>query len=81
MALTERQEISKIEVVGPWKHIQVREDTVIERDGVEISRSHHRYVVSPGDDQTVLEDDVRAIAEVLHTVDLITAYQASQAQE
>jgi len=74
MALTERQEIGKIEVVGPWKHIQVREDTVIERDGDEISRSYHRYVVAPGDDHEGLPADVRSVAEALHTSEHNQAY-------
>ena len=48
MALTERSENDKIEVVGQYKAIQVRRATVIERDGVEINRSFHRHVLQPG---------------------------------
>ena len=48
MALTERFENDKIEVVGQYKAIQVRRATVIERDGVEINRSFHRHVLHPG---------------------------------
>ena len=48
MALTERSENDKIEVVGQYKAIQVRRATVIERDGVEVSRSYHRHVLDPG---------------------------------
>ena len=48
MALTERFENDKIEIVGPYKAVQVRRATVIERDGVEISRSFHRHVLDPG---------------------------------
>ena len=48
MALTERFENDKIEVVGQYKAIQVRRATVIERDGVEVSRSFHRHVLQPG---------------------------------
>ena len=48
MALTERFENDKIEVVGQYKAIQVRRATVIERDGVEINRSFHRHVLQPG---------------------------------
>ena len=39
MAITKRTEEDKIEVVGEFKHIQVRTATIIEEDGVEISRS------------------------------------------
>ena len=48
MALTERFENDKIEVVGQYKHVQVRRANVIERDGVEINRSFHRHVLNAG---------------------------------
>ena len=48
MALTERCENDKIEVVGQYKTVQVRCATVIERDGVEVTRSFHRHVLHPG---------------------------------
>ena len=48
MALTERFENDKIEVVGQYKAVQVRRATIIERDGVEINRSFHRHVLQPG---------------------------------
>ena len=47
MALTKETVIGKMEVVSDFKHIQVRTDTVIKEDGVELSRSHHRHVVTP----------------------------------
>ena len=43
--LTERTEEDKIECVGPYRSIQIRTATVIERDGAEISRSFHRHVL------------------------------------
>ena len=45
MALTETQVEDKIEVVGDYKHVQVRTANVIARDGAEISRSFHRHVL------------------------------------
>ena len=48
MALTEKLEYDKIEIVTKWKHVQVRQATVVEKDGVEIARSFHRYVLTPG---------------------------------
>ena len=48
MALTERNENDKIEVVGQYKTVQVRRATVIERDGVELTRTFHRHVLQPG---------------------------------
>lgn len=79
MALTERTEEDKIEIVGTFKHVQVRTATIIERDGVEISRAFHRHVVQPGDDTTNESAEVQAICAVVHTADIIAAYQAAQA--
>ena len=47
MALTETEEQDKIEIVGEYKSIQIRTATVIKRDGVELTRSFHRYVIVP----------------------------------
>ena len=46
MALTERTEIDKIEIVAGW-NIQVRRCTTIERDGQFVSNTFHRWVLTP----------------------------------
>ena len=79
MALTERTEQDKIEVVGEFKHIQVRTATIIERDGVEISRSLHRHVVAPdatADAVAAESADVQAMVAQFHTDAVKTAYAA-----
>ena len=81
MALTERTVEDKIEIVGDYKHIQVRTATVIERDGVEISRSFSRYVVSPGDDVSGESAEVQAIVAAVHTAEVIAAYEAHVASQ
>ena len=48
MALTESIEYDKIEVVGQYKHVQVRKATVIKKDGTEITRTFNRFVLTPG---------------------------------
>ena len=48
MALTESIEYDKIEVVGQYRKVQVRKATVIKKDGVELTRSFHRFVLDPG---------------------------------
>ena len=48
MALSESIEYDKIEVVGQYKHVQVRKATVIKKDDVELTRSFHRFVLNPG---------------------------------
>ena len=48
MALTESIEYDKIEVVGQYRHVQVRKATVIKKDGVELTRTFERFVLDPG---------------------------------
>ena len=48
MALTETIEYDKIEVVGIYKHVQVRKANVIKKDGVELTRTFERFVLDPG---------------------------------
>ena len=74
MAITKRTEQDKIEVVGEFKHIQVRTATVIEEDGVEISRSYHRHVISPNDDSSKESADVKAMVAQFHTDAVKKAY-------
>ena len=82
MALTEETVQDKIEIVGDYKHIQVRTATVIKRDDVEISRSFHRHVVAPNDDITGESTEVQAICAVVHTNAVKAAYAAHlEAQE
>jgi len=77
MALTERFENDKIEVVGQYKTIQVRRADIVERDGVEIARTFHRHALQPGtlDENDALVDtdlsgedaDVQAICTAAWT--------------
>ena len=48
MALEETIEYDKIEVVGQYKHVQVRKASVVKKDGAELARSFNRYVLDPG---------------------------------
>ena len=74
--LTEETIIDKYEIVGEYKHIQCRHATVIMRDGVEISRSYHRHVISPLDDVSGESAEVQSIAAAVHTDAVKAAYQA-----
>ena len=86
MALTKTTEEDKIEVVGPYKHVQVRTATVIKDDGVEISRSFHRKVLDPGtldssdnlvDTNTSSEsDEVKGITAAVWTTAIKNAWKA-----
>ena len=78
MALTERVVIGSRDAL-PDGQIQVRTDTIIERDGVEISRSYHRHVVVPGQDVSGEDAGVQTIANAIHTPAVIAAYRAAEA--
>ena len=80
MAITKTTKTDKIEIVGDFKHVQVREATVIEEDGVELTRSFHRYVLSPGDSLVSQSAEIQSIANTVWTEEIINAYSASQAQ-
>ena len=79
MAITKRTEEDKIEVVGTFKHIQVRTATVVEEDGVELSRSFARHVVSPdvsADALSAESAEVQAISAAVHSDAVKHAYAA-----
>ena len=85
MALTKTLENDKIEVVNKW-NIQVRNATIIKKDGVELTRSFHRKVLVPGtlDESDNLVDtnissedaDVQAICNAAWTTQVKTDYTA-----
>ena len=85
MALTETQENDKIEVVNKW-NVQVRNATIIKKDGKELTRSFSRKVLVPGtldasdnlvDTNLSSEDaDVKAIAEAAWTTQVKADYKA-----
>ena len=67
MAITKETEISKVEVVGEYKHVQVKTDTVIKEDDKEISRSAHRHVLTPDEDISSQDDEVKAVCNAVST--------------
>ena len=74
MAITKELVQDKIEVVGDFKHIQVRTATVIKEDGKIISRSYERHVVAPDSDISNESEDVQAMARQFHTDAVKKAY-------
>jgi len=85
MAITKTQENDKIEIVNKW-NIQVRCASIIKEDGVELTRSFHRHVLTPGtldasdnlvDTNISGEDaDVQAIANAAWTTQVKADYKA-----
>tara|TARA_A100001515_G_scaffold62745_1_gene49578 strand:+ start:43 stop:288 length:246 start_codon:yes stop_codon:yes gene_type:complete len=78
MAITKRLEYK--EEILPNQIIQIRTTTVVEEDGVELARNHHRHVVHPGDDVSGEPNEVQLIAAALWTPEVIAAYEASIAE-
>jgi len=81
MALTERSVEDKIEIVGDYKTIQVRTATIIERDGVEISRSFHRHALAPDADISGESAEVQAVCNAMWTQEVKDAYAAHVASQ
>ena len=81
MALTERTEEDKIEIVGPYKIIQVRTATVVERDGVELTRAFDRKALAPNADVSGESAEVRGIADAVWTQEIKDAYAAHIASQ
>ena len=77
MALTKKIEIDKIEIVGEYKNIQVREAIIVSEDGVELSRAFHRYTLSPDADLTDQPADVVSLSNIFWTDEIKAAHQAS----
>ena len=80
MALTEENTIDSIEVLENGQ-MQVRLVNRIYRDGLFLSQSYHRYVLSPGDDLSGQDERVTAIALVVHTPAVIAAFRLSNAND
>ena len=78
--LTEITAVDKIEIVGDYKHIQVRKATIIERDGVEISKAYHRHVLSPDMVITGENVEVQAIAKAVWTPEIKQAWADYQSR-
>ena len=81
MALTESTIEDKIEIVGEFKHVQVRTARVIYDNGTEISRSFSRKVIAPDAVITGESTEVQAICNAVHTSAIKTAYAAHLAAQ
>jgi hypothetical protein len=86
MAITKETQIGKIEVVGKYKSVQVRTDTVVIEDDVELTRKYHRHALSCGtlDASDNLVDtvitgehaEVQSICNAVWTTTVKNAYKA-----
>jgi|9_EtaG_2_1085328.scaffolds.fasta_scaffold44901_2 hypothetical protein len=74
MSLKKLIKIDKIEIVGDYKILQIREATVISENDIELSKSFHRYTLSPDQDVSNQPDDIQGIADVVWTDDIKKNY-------
>jgi hypothetical protein len=77
MALTEKIEIDRVEVVENGI-VQVRQATTVYRNGGELAKSFHRWLLTPGQDVSDQADNVKAICQAAWTPEVIAAYIAQQ---
>jgi hypothetical protein len=75
MSLDKQVLIDRIEVVENGT-VQVRQATIITEDGNQVSRTYHRWCITPGEDYSTQEQQVQDICKVTHTPEVIAAYQA-----
>jgi hypothetical protein len=80
MALTENTNIDQIEIVADW-NIQVRQATVIAKDGEQVARSFHRWVLTPDSDISGQEQKVQSICNAAWTPEVKAAYKAFKTEQ
>ena len=76
MALTKQTITDKIEVVGQFSSLQIRQAKQILEDGVVISQSYHRYVLQPDADVSGENAKIQAIANAVWTDQVKADYAA-----
>jgi hypothetical protein len=86
MAITKETQIGKIEVVGKYKSVQVRTDTVVIEDSVELTRKYNRHALNCGTldaDNNLVDTDisgenaeVQAVCNAVWTQTIKDAYKA-----
>ena len=81
MAITKETQIGKIEVVGKYKSVQVRTDTVVMEDGEELSRKYHRHALTPDADITNEHTEVQAVCNAVWTQEVKDAYANFEAEQ
>ncbi len=81
MAITKETQIGKIEVVGKYKSVQVRTDTVVMEDGEELSRKYHRHVLHSDADISAEHSEVQAVCNAVWTQDVKDAWTTFKANQ
>ena len=80
MTLTERTEIDRIEVVA-LGIVQVRQATIIEREGEQVALNFHRWALTPDMDISGQEQKVQDICNAAWTNEVKAAYETFKAEQ
>jgi hypothetical protein len=80
MALTENTSIDQIEIVQQW-NIQVRQATVITKNGEQVARSFNRWILTPDMDISDQEQKVKDICNAAWTDEVKAAYETFKAEQ
>ena len=78
MALGKTTTDDKIEIVGDYRHLNIRTATVVDEDGTELSRSFHRRVITPDADVSGEAAEIQSIAAAVWTDEVKAAWQTFQ---
>jgi hypothetical protein len=81
MAITKETVIGSLEVVGDYKFVQVRTDTVIKEDGKELSRTYHRHVLTPDSNISGEDTSVQSVCNAVWTQAVKDAYTALRIEQ
>ena len=81
MAITKETQIGKIEVVGKYKSVQVRTDTVVIEDGEELSRKYHRHSLMPDADISSENAEVQGVCNAVWTDQIKADYETFKAEQ
>jgi hypothetical protein len=74
MGLTKKKVQDKIEIVSEHKHIQIRYANQILEDGIVISSVFEREVISCGQWDKAEEHNVKSIADIVWTEQIINSF-------
>ena len=81
MAIIKETLIGQMEIVGKYKSVQVRTDTIVKEDDSELSRSYHRHVLHPDADITNEHADVQAVCNAVWTDEVKADYETFKASK
>ena len=79
--LEKRVENDKIEIVGDYKTIQIRNATIISENGKELSRTFHRYAIHSDMDISGEGAEIQAICNSVWTPEVKQKWADFQASQ